>query len=94
MTPQVMLYQMFKLMKDERGGSEPSKEVEDILGKLPKDLVSLRCNLVMIKRPGEPLCLSDKCNRLSLSQTGALFIVMRHNFFSSFHSASHNKRLQ
>ena len=39
-TPQVMLYQIHKLMQDERDGSEPSKELEDILGKLPKDLVS------------------------------------------------------
>ena len=38
-TPQVMLYQIHKLMQDERDGSEPSKELEDILGKLPKDLV-------------------------------------------------------
>ena len=40
-TPQVMLYQTYKLMKDEQDGSEPSKELEDILGKLPKDVVSL-----------------------------------------------------
>ena len=40
-TPQVMLYQTYKLMKDEQDGSEPSKELEDILGKLPKDMVSL-----------------------------------------------------
>ena len=44
-TPQVMLYQICTLMKDNRGDSEPSKEVEDILGKLPKDLVSLACYL-------------------------------------------------
>ena len=40
-TPQVMLYQTYKLMKDEQDSSEPSKELEDILGKLPKDMVSL-----------------------------------------------------
>ena len=45
MTPQVMLYQLYKLIEDERGDSEPSKEVEDILGKLPRELVRLAFHL-------------------------------------------------
>ena len=40
-TPQVMLYKMYKLMRDEQGGLEPSQEFQDILQKLPKDMVSL-----------------------------------------------------
>ena len=74
-TPQVMLYKMYKLMRDEQGGMEPSQEFQDILQKLPKDMVSLS-KYISLLRSNVPL---KNCNKFCyLARTGTLYVTIHH----------------